>query len=60
MAKLIFISGPCGDVDMIDRALFLKRKLDAMPENQGHLYDNTQKSLDESVRDIILENYRVK
>lgn len=30
-----------GDVDLIDRALFLKSKLEAMPENQGHLLDNT-------------------
>ena len=30
-----------GDVDLIDRAIFLKHKLEAMPENQGHLLDNT-------------------
>ncbi len=30
-----------GDVDLIDRAIFLKHKLEAMPENQSHLLDNT-------------------
>ena len=30
-----------GDVEMIDRAIFLKKELEEMPENQGHLYDNT-------------------
>ena len=30
-----------GDVDLIDRAIFLKHKLEAMAENQGHLLDNT-------------------
>ena len=48
-----------GDVDMIGRALFLKEKLVAMPENQGHLYDNTGKSPEEMVKDIVLEEYRV-
>ena len=33
-----------GDVDMIERALFLKNKLDNLPENQGHLLDNTEKT----------------
>ena len=32
-----------GDVDLIERALFLKKKLENMPENQGHIYDNTGK-----------------
>ncbi len=48
-----------GDVDMIDRALFLKKKLEAMPENQGHVYDNTGKTAEEVVRDIVLEQYMV-
>lgn len=49
-----------GDIDMIERAMFLKEKLDSMPENQGHLCDNTGKSPEEVVRDIILEQYRVR
>lgn len=48
-----------GDVDMVGRALFLKRKLDTLPENQGHLYDNTRKSPDDAVREIILDKYLV-
>lgn len=49
-----------GDVDMIDRALFLKRKLETMPENQGHLYDNTRKTPEDSIREIVLERYLVR
>lgn len=49
-----------GDVDMIERALFLKRKLDALPENQGHFYDNTRKSPEDSVREIVLDDYLVR
>ena len=49
-----------GDLDLIDRALFLKKKLDALPENQGHLYDNTYKSLKDSVNDIVLTQYLVR
>ena len=30
-----------GDVDLIERAIFLKKELEAMPENRGHLLDNT-------------------
>ena len=48
-----------GDVDMIDRALFLKKKLDAMPENRGHLYNNTGKTPEEVIREIIPEQYLV-
>ena len=32
-----------GDVDLIERAKFLKRKLDLLPKNIGHIYDNTGK-----------------
>jgi cytidylate kinase len=48
-----------GDVDMIERAKFLKRELDAMPENIGHLYDNTEKTIDETVNEIILDAFKV-
>lgn len=41
-----------GDIEMTDRALFLKKKLDGLPENQGHLYDNTAKPNDEAVAEI--------
>lgn len=49
-----------GDTDMIERALFLKRKLEAMPENRGHIYDNTDKDLWESVKETDIERYRIK
>ena len=42
-----------GDVEMVERALFLKNKLDHLPENQGHLYDNTGKSVAQEVTEII-------
>ena len=47
-----------GDTDLIERALFLKRKLEVMPENQGHLYDNTGKSPETMVREIRLEQFQ--
>ena len=48
-----------GDVDMIDRALFLKKKLETMPENQGHIYNNTGKNTEDIIREIMLEQYLV-
>lgn len=48
-----------GDVDLIERALFLKKKLEAMPENQGHIYNNTGKSTEDVLREIALEQYLV-
>ena len=41
-----------GDVDMIERALFLKNKLDHLPENQGHLFDNTGKTIEQEVEEL--------
>ncbi len=49
-----------GDTDMIERALFLKKKLDALPENRGHLYDNTGKTPEETVRGIRLPEFAVR
>ena len=48
-----------GDVDLIERAKFLKRKLDTMPENQNHIYNNTGKNTDDAIREIVLEQYLV-
>lgn len=48
-----------GDVDMVERALFLKKKLDALPENQGHLFDNTDKSVEEEVAELKIEQFEV-
>ena len=46
-----------GDTDLTERALFLKKKLEAMPENRGHLYNTTGKSIDEMIREIVPEQY---
>lgn len=48
-----------GDIDMIERALFLKNKLDNMPENQGHLFDNTEKTIEQEVEELEMENFKV-
>ncbi len=48
-----------GDIDLIDRALFLKTKLDGMPENKGHLYNNTGKTTDEAIAEIILDQFAI-
>lgn len=48
-----------GDIDLIDRALFLKGKLDAMQENKGHLYDNTGKTTEETIAEIELDRFKI-
>lgn len=48
-----------GDTDMIERSLFLKNKLENMPENKGHIYDNTDKTPEESVAETELEKYLI-
>lgn len=49
-----------GSTELISRSLFLKEKLESMAENQGHLYDNTHKSVEEMLDTIDLGTYRVK
>lgn len=48
-----------GDVDMIERALFLKNELENMPENNGHLFDNSNMSLEEELISLKIENFKV-
>ena len=48
-----------GDVDMIERARFLKRKLDFMPENAGHIYDNTGKDTEKMIEEVKLDDYEI-
>ena len=48
-----------GDVEMIERALFLKDKLDNLPENRGHLFDNTGKTISQEVKELEIERFRV-
>ncbi|MCM1189000.1 MAG: ATP-binding protein [bacterium] len=44
-----------GDTEMTERALFLKNKLDHMPENQGHLFDNTGKTVEQELEELKME-----
>lgn len=48
-----------GDVDMIERSFFLKKKLEDMPENQGHLFDNTDKSVAQELLALEIETFLV-
>ena len=49
-----------GDTDLVERALFLKKKLETMPENRGHLYNNTGRSIEDMIRDMIPEQYLLR
>ena len=51
-----------GDKEMVERALFLKNKLEHLPENQGHLLDNTGKTVEEEVAELAksMEKYCAK
>ncbi len=49
-----------GDIDLIERALFLKNKLETMYENQGHLYNNTGKTPEDMIAEIELRKYLVE
>jgi len=48
-----------GDPGLIERALFLKNKLEKMPENQGHLYDNTGKTVEQELAELKMEHFRM-
>ncbi len=41
-----------GDTEMVERALFLKKKLENTAENRGHIYDNTGKSIEQETKEI--------
>ena len=49
-----------GDMNLGERALFLKQELEAMPENQGHLYDTTGKTTEDMLREISPDDYEIK
>ena len=49
-----------GDADLVERALFLKKELEAMPENRGHLYNNTGKTPEDVIRDIVPDRFQVR
>ncbi len=44
-----------GDVELTERALFLKNELEHMPENRGHLFDNTEKTLEQTLEQLEAE-----
>lgn len=48
-----------GDAQLTDRALFLKQKLEALPENQGHLLDATNLSPQELLRRLEPRQFRL-
>lgn len=48
-----------GDAQLTDRALLLKRKLEALPENQGHLLDATDLSPQELLRRLEPRQFRL-
>lgn len=49
-----------GDTDLIERALFLKNKLETMPENRGHLYNNTGRTSEDIIKEIVLDRFQVQ
>ena len=49
-----------GDSNLAERGLFLKNKLEAMPENRGHLYNNTGKTTEDMIREIVPERYEIR
>ena len=49
-----------GDTDLVERAKFLKAELEALPENQGHLVDNTGKTAEDIIRELDPEQYRIR
>ena len=46
-----------GDSYLTERALFLKNKLDNLPENQGHLLNNVGKSVEDELEQLKTENF---
>lgn len=48
-----------GDPDLIDRSLFLKKKLEGMRCNQGHLLDNSAMTLDEEIDVLLRRDFTV-
>lgn len=48
-----------GDPHLTERSLFLKRKLDALPENRGHLLPCGEKTPEELIRELDPENFRL-
>lgn len=49
-----------GDTDLIERALYLKDKLECAPENRRHLLDNTGLSVGEQIAILQAEDFTYK
>lgn len=49
-----------GDTELIPRSLFLREKLMHMPENQGHLFDNTGITAAQAVAALDMQCYTVR
>ncbi len=48
-----------GDAWMIERALFLKNKLECTKDNIGHLFDNSNMTVEEEISRIDMEKYNI-
>ena len=48
-----------GDAWLTERALFLKHKLEDMAENQGHILDITDMTVDDEINHIRQRNFRI-
>ncbi|MDF2544240.1 MAG: hypothetical protein K0S47_3958 [Herbinix sp.] len=45
-----------GDIELIDRALFLRNKLSNIDSNIQHIYDNSEKSVEETIKAFLSED----
>ena len=48
-----------GDAWLVERAIFLKHKLENTPENQGHLLNVAGMTLDEEIHAVRMNQYRL-
>lgn len=48
-----------GSSDLIERSLFLKSKLDHLPENQKHLYNISGRTLEEEIDGLEMKRFEV-
>ena len=49
-----------GDRYIVERALFLKNMLENKKENIGHLFDNTNMTVEEEIKQLKIEDFLVK
>ena len=48
-----------GDIEITERSLFLKNELDHMPENQGHLFENTWMTVEQELSELDINRFLV-